>query len=108
MTPRTVTIIFMSSDIFSLVLQAVGGAIADTAATPNFKQTGVNLMVAGLSLQVGSLVLFLALCADFGRRAWIRRRAWTDAHAHIRPTKLFKLFLGGQYPISIPHLPFFP
>ena len=70
--PRTYTIIFICCDVFSLILQATGGGMADTAATPSQGQTGINIMIAGLSFQVVSLTLFTALCADF---AWNVRKA---------------------------------
>jgi hypothetical protein len=63
--PRTYTISFIISDIISLVLQATGGAKASGAPTYDAKQVGIHIMVAGLALQVISLVFFLILCADF-------------------------------------------
>ncbi|KAL8816966.1 MAG: hypothetical protein Q9223_004115 [Gallowayella weberi] len=63
--PRTYTIIFICCDIFSLVLQAIGGALADTADTHSMEQTGINIMIAGLVFQVVSLTVFAILCADF-------------------------------------------
>ncbi|KAL8890481.1 MAG: hypothetical protein Q9192_005865 [Flavoplaca navasiana] len=53
--PRTYTIIFICCDIFSLVLQAVGGGIADTAETESLSDIGINIMIAGLVFQVVSL-----------------------------------------------------
>jgi hypothetical protein len=70
--PRTYTIIFISLDFLCLVLQAVGGALADTAATNAEEWDGVHIMIAGLSLQVASLLVFSVLCAYF---AWRLRRA---------------------------------
>ncbi|MCJ1403836.1 hypothetical protein MMC11_007059 [Xylographa trunciseda] len=70
--PRTYTIIFICCDVFSLILQATGGGLADTASTPSAGQSGINIMIAGLSFQVASLTLFVALCVDF---AWNVRRA---------------------------------
>ncbi|MCJ1282229.1 hypothetical protein MMC26_001552 [Xylographa opegraphella] len=70
--PRTYTIFFICCDIFSLVLQATGGGMADTARTPAQEQTGINIMIAGLSFQVVSLTLFVLLCFDF---AWNVRKA---------------------------------
>ncbi|KAL8719546.1 MAG: hypothetical protein Q9181_008053 [Wetmoreana brouardii] len=63
--PRTYTIVFISCDIFSLVLQAIGGALADTADTQSLQDTGINIMIAGLVFQVVSLMVFATLCADF-------------------------------------------
>src|SRR5947207_9652895 len=56
--PRTYTLTFITCDIFSLVLQAVGGALADLAQTKAQGDVGVHIMVAGLSFQVASLFLF--------------------------------------------------
>ena len=67
--PRTYTIIFVCSDIFALVLQAIGGAIADIAKSgSSTQQTGINIMIAGLAFQVVSLSIFIALCLDFAWR----------------------------------------
>ncbi|KAI4211624.1 MAG: hypothetical protein LQ351_005665 [Letrouitia transgressa] len=66
-TPHTYTYIFIGCDIFSLVLQAVGGALADTADTHSESQKGINIMIAGLAFQVVSLTVFIALCSDY---AW--------------------------------------
>ncbi|KAL8709907.1 MAG: hypothetical protein Q9220_005357 [cf. Caloplaca sp. 1 TL-2023] len=70
--PRTYTIIFICCDVFSLVLQAIGGALADTADTHSAEQSGINIMIAGLSFQVVSLTVFAVLCADF---AWSVRKS---------------------------------
>ena len=67
--PKTYTIIFISCDVFSLVLQALGGALADTAKPKSsLLHTGVNIMIAGLAFQVISLTIFMLLCGDFARR----------------------------------------
>ena len=66
--PRTYTIIFITCDIVALVLQAVGGALADTAENGGTGQTGINIMIAGLAWQVASLFVFSVLCADYARR----------------------------------------
>lgn len=68
--PRTIAIVFMSSDIISLVLQAAGGGIADTAPDddPDLAQMGIDIMVAGLVLQCVSLMAFLAIMIDFLHR----------------------------------------
>ena len=59
-------------DFLCLVLQAVGGALADTADSNSEEWAGVHIMIAGLSLQVASLLSFSVLCAHF---AWRLRRA---------------------------------
>lgn len=63
--PRTIALLFMSSDFLSLVLQGAGGGITDTANTPSTKQSGINIMIAGLFLQAVSLATFLLYLAYF-------------------------------------------
>ncbi|KAL9002827.1 MAG: hypothetical protein Q9188_004270 [Gyalolechia gomerana] len=79
--PRTYTIIFICCDVFSLVLQAIGGALADTADTHELEQTGIDIMIAGLSFQVVSLTVFAVLCADF---AWSVRKKREEGSARMR------------------------
>ena len=67
--PRTYTAVFLSCDFISLLLQAAGGAIADTNLTNlPLQNTGVHIMVAGLAFQVASLFLFAALCVEYALR----------------------------------------
>ncbi|KAI0475623.1 RTA1 like protein-domain-containing protein [Xylariaceae sp. FL0804] len=69
--PMTYTKIFVAFDVASLLLQSGGGAIAAEADTTAQQQTGVNVMIAGLAIQVISLVIFALLCAEF---AWRLKR----------------------------------
>ncbi|KAF1984894.1 RTA1-domain-containing protein [Aulographum hederae CBS 113979] len=91
--PRTYTLFFVTCDIFSLILQAAGGALAATANTPEDGDTGVNVMIAGLVFQVVSLVVFFLLWGDF---VWRSRRAnanMLSSHFEgLRATRMFKLF----------------
>ncbi|RFU33095.1 hypothetical protein B7463_g3231, partial [Scytalidium lignicola] len=67
---KTISITFMTSDFVSLVLQAVGGALADTASTQTDQDLGVHIMVAGLGFQVFSICVFITVATDFGLRVW--------------------------------------
>lgn len=72
LSPKAYTITFITCDFVSLVLQAVGGAIA-SIADPTDKATidlGVHIMVAGLAFQVFSLALFMGLWGEFVVRMW--------------------------------------
>ncbi|KAI0021783.1 RTA1 like protein-domain-containing protein [Xylariomycetidae sp. FL0641] len=82
--PMTYTKLFVTCDVVSLVLQAVGGAVASVADTPDQSDLGVDIMIAGLAFQVFSLVVFVLLCADFAFRLARRRHAesrWCSALA---------------------------
>ncbi|CAI7661537.1 uncharacterized protein N7487_010811 [Penicillium crustosum] len=69
LSPRTYTIVFIICDLVSLLLQASGGAVTSIADADqaDLSQAGINTMIAGLSSQVVSLAIFMALCLDF---AW--------------------------------------
>lgn len=94
--PRTVALTFMTSDFLSLVLQAAGGGIADTAADDQkaLKRTGIDIMIAGLVLQAVSLSIFLAVGLDFFLRV---HRLGTDNSSPernaVRSRFVFKAFL---------------
>nr|POE50135.1 sphingoid long-chain base transporter rsb1 [Quercus suber] len=91
--PRIVAIAFMSSDFLSLLLQAIGGAITSSADTNSSRQTGVDIMIAGLLLQSISLGVFLIVVLDFALRA---RRGVMDMDAtkfRVRNRTLFRAFL---------------
>ncbi len=58
--------LFIPCDILSLVLQAVGGATS-SSSTGN-SQSAVNVSIAGLSFQVFTLCVFIALALEFAYR----------------------------------------
>lgn len=55
--------VFIICDLVSLVLQGVGGALS--AESLGDSDMGVNLALAGLILQVATLLVFCALYADY-------------------------------------------
>ncbi|KAK1752590.1 RTA1 like protein-domain-containing protein [Echria macrotheca] len=63
--PRTYTILFATCDFISLLFQAGGGAIVSIADDADFARIGLRLMQTGLSFQVASLLVFVALCGFF-------------------------------------------
>ncbi|PVH79609.1 RTA1-domain-containing protein [Cadophora sp. DSE1049] len=95
--PRSYTIIFMSCDLVSLILQSAGGAMASIADTQEDTDRGVNVMISGLIAQVVSLTVFAILCADF---AFQSRKKWNDRDPkffELRRTKFWKAFLAGLF-----------
>jgi hypothetical protein len=72
--PAWYTRIFITGDILSLVLQGAGGGIAATAdAGSSLLDTGTNLMIAGVILQVVTLSCFSVLLAEYTIRTYKRR-----------------------------------
>ncbi|KAK9240692.1 RTA1 like protein-domain-containing protein [Lipomyces kononenkoae] len=93
--PRIYTILFCTCDFISLLLQAIGGAIASTANDYNTTQMGINIMIGGLSFQVFSLTLFVVLCGDFAFRLWRNRQSWNVSHQQLFESVIFRCFLWG-------------
>lgn len=101
--PMWYSYIFISCDLCSIILQAIGGGMAATAVQDGDSTTsGTHVMVAGLAVQVASMSLFIVLCVDF---FWRVRQALKQAdplnpdaifeekYAHLRAKRLFKPFL---------------
>ncbi|RDW82713.1 hypothetical protein BP6252_03825 [Coleophoma cylindrospora] len=94
--PRTYTLVFCGCDFISLLLQAVGGAIASTANTHSGTNTGKNIMLAGLIFQVASLGLFGLCCAEFAWRVRSAKEGRNERYADLTRSTLFKCFLCGK------------
>ncbi|KAL7756862.1 hypothetical protein ACKLNR_013855 [Fusarium oxysporum f. sp. zingiberi] len=98
--PKWYTIIFITADVVSLVLQAVGGGITATSDFRTDKdriEMGNNIMMAGIAFQVVTLSIFAILAALFCVR---RMRALTTNPLEGNSlqawrTLRFRLFLGG-------------
>ena len=85
---------FIPSDVFSLVLQAVGGALS--SQSNGSSGPAVDISIAGLSFQVASLCFFIALCVDYTWRARKGRRANPEGSKHLSMRfKIFVLFLSA-------------
>lgn len=92
--------IFIPCDFLSLMLQAAGGGIASAASHQDKNPVvGDNIMVAGLSVQVVTLFIFICLTTDFAIRTTRRVRelgkehALDPTHARLRASWAFKGFL---------------
>ncbi|RFU74922.1 rta1 domain [Trichoderma arundinaceum] len=71
LSPSHYAIIFCTCDIISLVVQAVGGALAAKATVEigGNSATGTHIMVAGIAFQLFTMSIFALLVLDFLRRA---------------------------------------
>ncbi len=65
--------------------------MASTANTKSSLDTGTHIMVAGLSFQVASLILFIGLCVDFAMA--VRKAGIDNSVSKVCRTKLFISFL---------------
>ncbi|KLO84405.1 phospholipid-translocating ATPase [Fusarium fujikuroi] len=91
-SPKYFYWIFIPSDIISLILQAVGGAVSVVSTAQEDVKTGEDVSIAGLVFQVVTLLCFVALFIDYVIRA-------SKSPARYRLTKpiltfLFFLFLS--------------
>ncbi|KAF2813054.1 putative RTA1 domain protein [Mytilinidion resinicola] len=96
--PRTYSIIFVSCDLLSLILQSAGGAITATADTGDqtTHDLGVHIMIAGLIFQVVSLCVFMALCAAIWLRIWRHPDLVADESeklSALRKTRMWRVML---------------
>ncbi|KII88204.1 hypothetical protein PLICRDRAFT_110372 [Plicaturopsis crispa FD-325 SS-3] len=91
--PRTYTITFIFFDIVALVLQALGGGMLSGTETEAAAKTASNIMIAGLSAQVGSLTLFMILAADFAIRVVRSKSDRDNKYASLTRSLQFKGFL---------------
>ncbi|OLN96572.1 Sphingoid long-chain base transporter RSB1-like protein 2 [Colletotrichum chlorophyti] len=89
-SPRLYYWTFIPVDIVSLVLQAVGGALSSVGTTKKDVDTGVNISLAGLVLQVVSLLVFCGLFADY-MISYIRLPSRSEMSMRL---KVFLSFLG--------------
>ncbi|KAF2489289.1 sphingoid long-chain base transporter RSB1 [Lophium mytilinum] len=94
--PSRYTHTFISCDIVSIILQGVGGILASIASTPGPLMTsGNNTMMAGLSFQVFTLLVFGALTAEYFTRVRSHRGELNAATAPLRKSVRFRCFLGA-------------
>ncbi|KAF3076038.1 Sphingoid long-chain base transporter RSB1 [Trichoderma lentiforme] len=82
--------IFVPFDVTSLALQGAGGALS--ASSSGSSQTGVNIALAGLILQVITLVIFCAIFGDF----FFRYARSSKGQVHGLREKLFVGFLSAS------------
>lgn len=69
--PKVVLGVFISSDAVMTVVQIVGAAMIGAAESKNRNpNTGKNILLAGLCIQVFSFFVFLGLLSVFLKRSW--------------------------------------
>ncbi|KIO22638.1 hypothetical protein M407DRAFT_27826 [Tulasnella calospora MUT 4182] len=78
--PRTYSILFISADFAALVIQAVGGATAASADTSSGSETGGNIMVAGIIVQMAAITIYCIIQGDY---LW---RVLTDRPVNSAPS----------------------
>ncbi|TCD70330.1 hypothetical protein EIP91_003959 [Steccherinum ochraceum] len=99
LSPMWYSILFVSADIIALVVQAVGGAQAATAARNRTDaEPGGRIMLGGIAFQLGCISIYMALAAEFVMRyLWDRPARNVDVSKHTTHalTQKLKLLLIG-------------
>ncbi|KAF4451290.1 hypothetical protein F53441_5711 [Fusarium austroafricanum] len=97
--PKWYTIIFITADVVSLVLQAAGGGITATADLKDRDtiNMGNDIMIAGIAFQVVTLSIFLILAMLFCiRRVLAAKRVPLTGNARqMWQSVRFRWFVGG-------------
>lgn len=79
-TPTTYLYTFISFDVLSIIIQAVGGGMASSAggkSPPGNTKPGTHVMMAGIIIQLVSMSIFGMLWLIFLWRARAERLSWT-------------------------------
>ncbi|KAJ7068463.1 RTA1-like protein [Mycena amicta] len=66
--PRRITLVFISSDITTFLIQAAGGSVSLSSDTLSIAQTGSHIFLAGLVLQLASFLTFTSIFSVFIHR----------------------------------------
>jgi hypothetical protein len=83
LSPRAFLITFMSFDLIFVILQAVDGGVGILASTWSAQNLGMDILLAGVVLQVFSLLIFIYFAAEiFGKMGKVDKStmaapAWT-------------------------------
>ncbi|OXG25307.1 hypothetical protein C367_03126 [Cryptococcus neoformans Ze90-1] len=72
LAPKAYVALFVTCDVISLILQAVGGGWAASSDFP-VPKAPTNIMVAGIIFQLVSMIIFSFLACDFMYRAWRKK-----------------------------------
>jgi hypothetical protein len=73
--PRRITLVFVGFDVFSFFIQVVGGAMVAAASTRSKAETGKNIVLVGLGLQLATFGFFVFATV---RLNWMLRTKMRD------------------------------
>jgi len=71
--PKTYLRVFVTADVFALVVQAVGGGMASVANTLVASNRGAHVMLAGIFLQMAGMLFYTLLAIEFLFRFYLQK-----------------------------------
>ncbi|PVH83088.1 hypothetical protein DL98DRAFT_364245, partial [Cadophora sp. DSE1049] len=99
---RLYTIIFVTMDVICLVLQAGGAGWTQAKnIAPQNLEKAINVLRAGLGMQVASLSVFIVLAIDLAYRVTRKRNMWSMRFVTVREKKMFKPMLLGFFTAAV-------
>ncbi|KAF2171096.1 hypothetical protein M409DRAFT_19067 [Zasmidium cellare ATCC 36951] len=81
-SPSILTVIFVTLDIASFIVQIIGGGQAGPGASPEVQKQGINIYMGGIGMQEGFILIFLGLVIKFH---WDQHRYHQTGH--LAPSK---------------------
>ncbi|KAF7553135.1 hypothetical protein G7Z17_g3864 [Cylindrodendrum hubeiense] len=97
--PKQYTVVFITADLISLILQGTGGGLAATAANDDKDQVnlGNNVMMAGIAFQVVTLSVFAIFTVLFlvRRVRALRSKPLSGSALEAWQSMKFRWFLSG-------------
>ncbi|KAB5539421.1 RTA1 like protein-domain-containing protein [Coniochaeta sp. 2T2.1] len=91
--PAWFVVVFLALDVVTLVIQAAGVGLSVFGGTPAEAARGINVLLAGLGIQLASIALFLAIYWSFAYR--LHHRTYV-----VDPT-FQDIYLSGQYKVFL-------
>jgi len=92
MPPAWYAYVFVGCDVVSIILQGAGGAISAIATEKTLLDQGVDIMIAGLTSQVFTLMIFFGLCIDFFVQCSRNRHDLNPGTLEMVKTRRFQVF----------------
>ncbi|PVH71498.1 RTA1-domain-containing protein [Cadophora sp. DSE1049] len=92
LAPKWYTWIFISADITSILIQAIGAALAASADNP---EPGNTTMMVGLGFQVFTLAIFGIMAIDVWVHIRKHKGEFNESAKGMRESRRFKLMIGS-------------
>jgi hypothetical protein len=85
----------MLLDLFALLLQSAGGAIAGSSDMSQL-DLSLKILQAGLSIHLVGIAVYVGISCDFAYSVYTNRWRWNSSFEQLQHSKRFLLFLTGK------------